>query len=91
MLPNSLNSFESSTDYYLVMEYIESQVTLQEFCHKAHEYIQRGILDRKEWNKILKFISWQLVATIYYMHNSLNIAHLDLTMVCRNSIHRPTI
>jgi len=72
--------FQSTTDYYLVMEYVESQVTLKKFVEKAHQYIQRGILDRKEWNKILKFLSWQLVATTHYMHNELNIAHLDLTM-----------
>lgn len=78
--------FQSTTDYFLVMEYIESQVTLKEFVEKAHKYIQKGILDRKEWNKILKFLSWQLIATTHYMHDELNIAHLDLTMVS-HSMH----
>ena len=77
-----IECFHSDTDYFLVMEYIASRTTLREFVEKAHEYITKGLLDKKEWIRIVKFISWQLVVTLHYLHNTMKIAHLDLTMVC---------
>lgn len=77
-----IHFFESDHDYYLVMEYVNDGVTLNKFCEKAHQFIKRNMLDTKEWKKIVKFILWQIMVVIYYLHEQLNIAHLDLNMVC---------
>jgi len=75
-----IHSFHSNSDYYLVMEYVSSRTTLRDFVRKAHDFIAKGLLDKKEWIRIVKFISWQLVVTLHYLHNTLKIAHNDLTM-----------
>eukprot|EP01084_Bolivina_argentea_P050443 92748_1 len=70
--------FESETDYYLVMEYVESQFNLKQFAIKAHEYIRNGQLKLKQYNKALKYILWQTSLTIDYLHNSMQCVHLDI-------------
>lgn len=75
-----IECFHSETDYYLAMEYISSRTTLREFVQKGHQYIMQGMLEKKEWVRIVKFITWQLVVTLHYLHNTMNIAHLDLSM-----------
>lgn len=81
-LAQFIECFHSETDYYLAMEYISSKTTLREFVEKAHDYISKGLLDKKEWVRIVKFITWQLVVTLHYLHTTMKVAHLDLTMVC---------
>ena len=64
--------FESLTDYYLVEEYVPSEYTLKQFVHKSHEYLKNGQLNIKEYQKIIKFIFWQLCVTIQWMHQDMN-------------------
>lgn len=71
--------FESAKAYYIVMEVAGTQ-TLKEFVDRAHEYIRAGKLKVAHWKKICKYVSWQIAATLYWMHTDMNCAHLDLTL-----------
>merc|ERR1712228_60802 len=71
--------FESAKAYYIVMEVVGTQ-TLKEFVDRAHEYIRTGKLKVAHWKKICKYVSWQIAATLYWMHTDMNCAHLDLTL-----------
>jgi len=71
--------FESAKAYYIVMEVAGTQ-TLREFVDRAHEYIRTGKLKVTHWRKICKYVSWQIAATLYWMHTDMNCAHLDLTL-----------
>eukprot|EP01084_Bolivina_argentea_P167089 290061_1 len=64
-----INFFHSNTDYYLVTEYIDGDMTLKDFIPKLHQYIKQNKLKLKEYQKIIKYLLWQLVATIHWMHN----------------------
>ena len=80
-IPRFIDFFVSDQYLYLVTEYI-SDVTLADFVETAMIYIKQNRLDLKEWRKFVKYIAWQLVATIYWLHNDLCVTHLDITMVC---------
>ena len=54
------------------MEYIEGDYNLKEFVTKAHEYINNGQLNIKEYQKIVKYIFWQLSAVLYWLHNDMH-------------------
>jgi len=72
--------FESDTDYFLVMEYIDSEVNLEQFVHTCHQYIANGKLQRKQYLKVVKYLLWQLLVTLSWMHKSMHCCHLDVTM-----------
>jgi len=74
-----LSFFESSTAYYVVLEYAGS-MTLKQFVDKAHRYIKQKKLDLAHWKKICKYLAWQIAATLYWMHVDMNCVHLDLTL-----------
>jgi len=71
--------FESAKAYYIVMEYA-GNMTLKQFVDKAHEYIKKGKLNVAHWKKICKYVSWQIAATLYWMHSDMHCVHLDLTL-----------
>eukprot|EP01084_Bolivina_argentea_P021870 40653_1 len=73
-----IDSFESDEHYYLVQEYIEDSITLKEFVIKAHQYITENKLKLKHYQKIMKYLYWQLIVTINWMHNDMNCVHLDI-------------
>ena len=50
-----------------VTEWIEGD-NLLEFTRKAHELMDEGRLSRKDWSKTVKYILWQLTATIRWLH-----------------------
>lgn len=64
--------FESDTHYYLVMEYIEGNTNLKDFIYEAHEYINDGKLSLKEYQKIIKYIFWQLSAVLHWLHHDMH-------------------
>lgn len=80
-IPRFIDFFVSESYIYLITEYIEGEMTLGDFVEMAMIYIREQRLDLKEWRKICRYISWQCVAILYWLHNDLSIAHLDLTMV----------
>eukprot|EP01084_Bolivina_argentea_P312939 541832_1 len=63
-----IEMFESDTDYYLVMEYIQSEMNLKQFIAKANEYKNDNKLKLKHYQKIMKYLYWQLIVTINWMH-----------------------
>jgi len=71
--------FESSDAYYIIMEH-GGNITLKEFVDIAHEHIKNGKLKASVWKKTCKYIGWQIAATLYWMHQDMNCAHLDLTL-----------
>mmetsp|Transcript_16730 Transcript_16730/g.26563 ORF Transcript_16730/g.26563 Transcript_16730/m.26563 type:complete len:640 (-) Transcript_16730:392-2311(-) len=72
--------FESEENYYLVMEYIDGDCNLQQFTEIAHQYIAEGKLKLKAYQKIVKYIFWQLVAVLYWLHRDMKCCHLNLTL-----------
>eukprot|EP01083_Nonionella_stella_P185938 679487_1 len=73
-----IDFFCDEESHYLVMEYIESQMNLKQFASVAHQYIAAGALRRKHYQQIIKYLFWQLMVTIHWMHNDMRCCHLDL-------------
>ena len=63
-----IDFFESESHYYLVTEYVEG-MNLKEFVQSAHGYIREGKLELKEYQKTVKYIMWQLIATLRFLHD----------------------
>ena len=61
--------FEDATYYYTVMEYVDG-ITLEYFLEKSQEYLKKGTLTRKDYTSMAKYIMWQLVATLRWMHEA---------------------
>merc|ERR1712099_183543 len=74
-----ISFFESRDAYYVVTEYC-GNMTLKKFINKAHQYIKKKQLKVSHWKKICKYIAWQIVATLNWMHNHMNCVHLDLSL-----------
>lgn len=75
---NFVDLFEDDEDYFLVLEYIESETNLQQFVQEAHEYLKKGQLPLKAYQKAIKYIMWQLVVTVKWLHDDMHCCHLDL-------------
>jgi len=71
--------FEFSSHYYLVTEHVDG-ISLREFVDEAHALIRNGALDTKEWGKVVKFILWQLVVTVRWLHVTMHCCHLNLSL-----------
>lgn len=67
-----IDFFQSEEDYYLVTESIRSGITLQAFIEKAHQFIKIGKLKCKEYQKIIKYIFWQLCAVMHWLHDDMH-------------------
>eukprot|EP01084_Bolivina_argentea_P245295 410702_1 len=50
-----IDTFQTENDYYLVMEYIESEMNLKQFIQISHRYIKQGKLKLKQYQKIIKY------------------------------------
>eukprot|EP01084_Bolivina_argentea_P207435 353913_1 len=75
-----INFFESDTDYYLVLEYIESEINLKQFVAIAHKCIEKGKLKLRHYQKVIQYLYWQLLVTIQWLHDSMHVCHLDLCL-----------
>lgn len=75
-----IDFFESETDYYLVLEFIEGETNLSQFISSAHAFIADGALDVKLYQKTIKYIMWQLCAVVHWLHNNMHCCHLDLNL-----------
>ena len=73
-----IDNFESDTHYYLVMEYIDSEMNLKQFVTKSFEYINNGKLSLKSYHKMMKYLLWQLFVTINWLHQSMNCMSLQI-------------
>eukprot|EP00483_Globobulimina_turgida_P006511 UN06521 len=66
-----INFFQSESDYYLVIEYIDSQINLKQFVEMAQQHIQNGTLKLKRYQKTIQYLYWQLAVTLQWLHNSM--------------------
>eukprot|EP01083_Nonionella_stella_P095084 266865_1 len=73
-----IDLFESDTHCYLVMEYVQSNINLKDFVLQCHAYIKQGKLGLSEYQAMVKYILWQLAATLHWLHHDMHCAHLDL-------------
>jgi len=76
---NFIEFFEDNDNFYLVTSYGGNQNLLQ-FVNKAHTYLKEGRLSIKEWQKTVKYLFWQIIVILNYLHNDLQCAHLDLCL-----------
>lgn len=67
-----IDFFESESDYYLVMEFVQSQMNLKQFINICFKYIHKNKLQLKEYQKVIKYLYWQLIVTIRWLHDDMN-------------------
>ena len=67
-----IETFETDMDHYLVMEYIDGYVTLKDFIKQAFGYIKQKKLKYKEYTKMVKYIFWQIFASMHWLHVDMN-------------------
>merc|ERR1712176_675241 len=72
------NFFDDENHYYLSMEHGGSD--LFDFIIEAHELIAAKKLKIKEWRKFTKYLFWQIIVVIKWLHNDMNICHLDISL-----------
>eukprot|EP01084_Bolivina_argentea_P012563 23511_1 len=71
--------FKSEDDYFLVIEYIESETNLKQFIAQCQKHIYENKLTLNEYHSKIKYVFWQLVTTIHWLHGK-HICHLELFM-----------
>ena len=54
------------------MEYIDSEMNLRQFVEIAFKYIQEKKLRLKYYQKIVKYVYWQLVVTVRWLHQCMS-------------------
>eukprot|EP00484_Ammonia_sp_Unknown_P008515 CAMPEP_0197073042 /NCGR_PEP_ID=MMETSP1384-20130603/210401_1 /TAXON_ID=29189 /ORGANISM="Ammonia sp." /LENGTH=613 /DNA_ID=CAMNT_0042511867 /DNA_START=221 /DNA_END=2062 /DNA_ORIENTATION=+ len=72
------NFFDDANFYYLSMEHGGSD--LFDFIIEAHELIAAKKLKIKEWRKFTKYLFWQMIVVMRWLHNDMNICHLDVSL-----------
>eukprot|EP01084_Bolivina_argentea_P166467 288986_1 len=75
-----IDHFESETDFYLVTECLNDEITLAEFISNAHHYININKLSKKEYQKIVKCLAWKLFCIVNWLHNTMSCCHLGLNL-----------
>eukprot|EP01084_Bolivina_argentea_P241853 405872_1 len=71
---------ESDTDYYLVLEYVKSELNMRQFVNICYKYINQGKFDLRDYLKMIKYLYWQLAVTVQWLHDSMNCCHMDICM-----------
>ena len=71
-IENFIDFFEGNGTLCLVVEYIESNMNLEQFVIEAHEYMESGKLKRKEYLQIIKYIFWEISVVLHWMHNDMH-------------------
>ena len=66
-----IDFFETESDYYLVLESIEKQMTLKQFMKKAWHYINTKRLKYKDYVCVIRLIFHQIFKTIDYLHSDM--------------------
>eukprot|EP01084_Bolivina_argentea_P137378 241930_1 len=69
--------FKTKTNYYLLLQ--DGGNCLFDFACKAHQFINKGILDIEHWKQVTKIIFKQMVECIDYIHNK-NVIHFDISL-----------
>eukprot|EP01084_Bolivina_argentea_P231240 389992_1 len=84
------NFFDDSDNYYLSMEHGGSD--LFDFIIDAHDLINQKKLKMKEWRKFAKYLFWQMIVVLKWLHVDMNICHLDISLeniLCKNATFIP--
>eukprot|EP01083_Nonionella_stella_P217388 780526_1 len=55
-------------------------MTLQQFVETAFKYICNNQLEIKQYQKVIKYIFWQICAGLHWLHHDMHCCHLNLTM-----------
>eukprot|EP01084_Bolivina_argentea_P086912 157042_1 len=73
--------FYSQEHYYLVLEHLDDDcMNLKQFVEHAHSYIRNGQLPMHRYLQVIKFIFWQLLVLMEWMHSVMHCCHLDLKL-----------
>eukprot|EP01084_Bolivina_argentea_P270124 459259_1 len=75
-----IDFFETDDAYYLVMEYIQSEINFRQFINLCKVHITNGQLSMRGYKKIVKYLLWQLFVTVEWLHISMQCCHLDLCL-----------
>jgi len=70
--------FETQYNYYMVMEYGGDDFF--EFIVEAHQHINDEKLSVRTWRKFVKYLLYQMVAVVSWLHNEMNCCHLDISL-----------
>eukprot|EP01083_Nonionella_stella_P225058 800541_1 len=68
-----IDFFEDESHYYLVLEYIGSEIHLKQFIDTAFVHLANGKLQRKHYQTVIKYLCWQLMVTIHWMHHDMKV------------------
>eukprot|EP01084_Bolivina_argentea_P038742 71638_1 len=68
---------ETEDAYYLIQEYGE-YISLDELIMTAHKFIKQKRLKKKHWRIVVKYLFWQLIATLFWMHHDMKCCVLEL-------------
>jgi len=69
--------FESDAFFYLVTEHVEG-ISLGQFVEDAFSLMTQGRLSRIDYQKTVKYLFWQMVTTMRWLHDVCHTCHLDL-------------
>lgn len=72
------NFFDDARFYFLSMEHGGSD--LFDYIIEAHELLNAKKLKIKEWRKFTKYLFWQMIVVLRWLHNDMNTCHLDLSL-----------
>jgi len=73
-----IDFFETQSEYFLVTEWDENLVSTKTFVDRAHVLMAEGLLRRKNYTKTVKYLLWQLLATLQWLHEAIGCCHLKL-------------
>eukprot|EP01084_Bolivina_argentea_P027981 52037_1 len=79
-IPKYIDSFETDTYFYLVMEYVDCSTTLKKFVSHSDQLLRSNKLCRSEYVKMIKSIIRSLAVTTSWLHNVIRCIHLDICM-----------
>ena len=68
---NYIDFFQSKSDYYLVTEHVDGNCTLRDFIEAARNHIDDGRLEINDYIKVIRYLFWQLFATIHWLHQDI--------------------
>lgn len=67
-----IDFFETGMDYYLVMENTQHNMSFKDFINKAYKFMISKQMKYKHYVKIIKYLFWQLFATMHWLHADMN-------------------
>lgn len=69
---------ETTNNYMVVLE--DGGIDLFNFINKCHQQITNGKITIKDWQKTTKLIAQKLIKLLNWLHNEINVCHLDISL-----------